>query len=194
MEKLQRIIIHHTAGLYTPNLDDMQHYHYLIDYNKVTDTASVLSHKNRPTIHKPEDNLNCTRGTGTYAAHVGGLNTGSIGISACCHLGYSIGHAGEYPLTKKQFELLCSTVAQVCKEYNIPVVPLPFTGDNAGIGTHAEVGIHAQNLIKSGQNPGLLIQDLGKVDILFLEFQPNLQPNEVGDFIRKKIKWYSQKL
>ena len=100
---MKRIIIHWTAGTYMPNSVELEHYHYLIDFNQVPkEKASVKCGK-----CKPEDNLNCTDGS-RYAAHTGGGNTGSIGVAICGMLGYQgIKQIGNYPIKPLQMEV-CS--------------------------------------------------------------------------------------
>lgn len=112
MAKLNRIIIHWTAGQYMPNDNDRKHYHYMID--------------NFGRIHngkfRPEDNISCI--DGRYAEHTGGGNTGSIGIAICGMLGYqSPEKQGAYPLKLQQCEAAWKYIAGVCKRYNIPVTP-----------------------------------------------------------------------
>lgn len=177
MSKLSRIIIHHTAGLYKPNTIDIKHYHYLVTYDKKDNKVGLIYGK-----YKPEDNENCY--DGKYAAHVGGMNTGSIGIAACCHYGYQGRKgAGDYPIQRVQFEFLCKQVALRCKEYEISI-------DRDHVKTHAEVGWYAESL----KHPGLLSQNIGKIDIIFLPFEPSLGTYEVGDYIRNKVEWYYDKI
>jgi hypothetical protein len=171
---LERIIIHHTAGEYIPNADDLEHYHFMIDgYGNL--------HAGK---HKPEDNEDCTHGIGTYAAHVGGLNTGSIGIAICGNLGFDSNTSNaETPIKPIQVEHICHLAAQLCKQYNIPITP-------ETIRTHYEVGQYAQTL----KEPGLLTQDIGKVDIIFVPNDSTLKHEDVGNYLRMKIKWYFDSL
>lgn len=115
MTSLNRITIHWTAGAYTPNNTDRQHYHYLVD-----DKGNIYTGK-----YKPEDNLNCQ--DGKYAAHCGGGNTGNIGIALCGMMD------SRFPLTHKQLEACCKKVAELSKHYGIPI-------SNRTIITHAEFG------------------------------------------------------
>ena len=68
---MKRIILHWTAGTHTPNAHELECYHFLID-------GLGRIHNGK---FKPEANLNCK--SGLYAAHTGGGNTGSIGVSLC---------------------------------------------------------------------------------------------------------------
>lgn len=160
---MKRIIIHWTAGAYKPNATDLQHYHYLIDSE-----GNVYVGK-----YKPEDNENCQ--DGRYAQHTGGGNTGSIGVSMCGMCGFTgVNNVGKYPLTKKQCEACFKLCAQLCKAYNIPIT-------TQAVMTHYEFGkSHPQT------------SSAGKIDITYLPPYPDVLKSKVGDYIRNKIRWYSQ--
>lgn len=162
MGKLNKIVLHWTAGSYTPNSVDLQHYHYLIDKNGRVNYG----------FYKPEDNENCN--DGRYAAHTGGGNTSAIGVALCGMLGYtSPKHVGSYPLTKVQCEAGFAFVAELAEKYNIPI-------DAEHIMTHYEFGkAHPRTT------------SAGKIDITYLPAYPEVKQDQVGDFIRNKIKWYS---
>ncbi|MCD8378544.1 MAG: N-acetylmuramoyl-L-alanine amidase [Candidatus Gastranaerophilales bacterium] len=158
---MKRIIIHWTAGTGSPNSVDKQHYHYLID--------------SKGEIHngdfKPEDNENCS--DGKYAAHTGGGNTGSIGISLCGMYGFtSADNVGNYPLSKIQCEAAFKLAANLAKKYNIPVT-------KQTVMTHYEFGL---------KNPSTT--SAGKIDIIYLPPYPDVEKAKAGDFIRNKIRWY----
>ena len=109
---MKRIILHWTAGSYTPNAHDLECYHYLID------SAGII-HNGK---FKPEDNLVCKKGG--YAAHTGGGNTGSIGVSFCAMYGYkNKNNAGKYPITPKQFEAGMKLCAELALKYNLEITP-----------------------------------------------------------------------
>ena len=162
---MKKIIIHWTAGAYTPNSTDLKHYHYLIDKNGRTNYG----------IYKPEDNENCN--DGKYAAHTGGGNTGAIGIALCGMCGFtSVSKIGSYPVTKVQCEALFSFVAKLAKKYGIKI-------DSDHIMTHYEFGL---------KNPKTT--SAGKIDIVYLPPYPQIKKQDIGDFIRNKVEWYSKKL
>lgn len=162
---MKKIILHWTAGAYSPNSVDLKHYHYLIDKNGRINNG----------IFKPEDNENCN--DGKYAAHTGGGNTGAVGIAMCGMCGYSSpDKLGGYPLVKVQCEAMFSFAAKIAKKYGIPI-------DAAHIMTHYEFGM---------KNPKTT--SAGKIDIVYLPPYPEVKKQEVGDFIRNKIKWYYSKL
>jgi hypothetical protein len=160
---MKRVIIHWTAGTNQPNGTDYLHYHYLINGDGLVTLGKF----------KPEDNENCY--DGKYAQHTGGGNTGSIGVSMCGMYGFkSSKDIGKYPLTKKQCESTFKKVAEICKQYKIPVTAQT-------VMTHYEFG-------KSHPNTS----SAGKIDIIYLPPYPEQTADKVGDFIRSKIRWYYQ--
>ncbi len=162
---VKRIIIHWSAGRYYPSEFEKNYYHYLVDAN-----GKVYS-----GFYKPEDNDNCY--DGKYAAHTGGGNTGSIGVCMCGMYGFkSSANAGDYPITKVQFEACMKFCAELCAKYNIQ--PSPNT-----VLTHYEFG---------KANPKTT--SAGKIDIIWLPPYPWVAQNEVGSFIRSKVRWYKERL
>ena len=165
---MKRIILHWSGGAYKPNAKEKRCYHYLIDGEGEVHNGDFT----------PEDNLNCN--DGKYAAHTGGGNTGSIGIALCGMLDYSyngkIRKLGEYPLKQIQFERAYELCAQLCKKYALDINPIT-------VMTHYEFG--KRNLQTSSA---------GKIDINFIPYNPTLKPDEVGDFIRDKVRWYYERL
>lgn len=160
---MNNIIIHWTAGGWFPNATDKEHYHFLIDKNGKTINGK----------HKVEDNINCN--DGKYAAHCGGGNTGSIGVSMCGMFNFKNSkNIGSYPLTKVQCEACFKLVAQLCKKYSINI-------DN--VLTHYEFGLAHPKTTSAG-----------KIDIIYLPPYPEIKQNQIGDFIRNKVKWYLEKL
>lgn len=115
MGSIKGIVIHWTAGTYTPNTTDKEHYHFLIDGN-----GKVIEGK-----YKPNDNLNCK--DGKYAQHTGGGNTGRIGIALCGM------YSNEYPIKRLQLEALCKKCAELSKVYGISIT-------SNTILTHSEFG------------------------------------------------------
>lgn len=161
---MKRIIIHWTAGRLEPNQYEYEHYHFLINGNGL-----VIEGK-----YKPEDNENCN--DGKYAQHCGGGNTGSIGIAVCGMFGYyNRNRAGNYQLTKVQVEKLFDEVARLCKKYSIPVTP-------DTVLTHYEFGQMHKNTTS-----------YGKIDITYLPPYSWISKEDVGSFIRSKVRWYLSK-
>jgi len=168
---MKRIIIHWTAGTYAPNSVELEHYHYLIGYEKLPSERGII-HLGKC---KPENNRDCTGGA-PYAAHTGGGNTGSIGVAVCGMLGFrDIRHIGNYPIKPVQMEVCYKLCAALCRKYDIPI-------GKSTVMTHYEFG---------KKNP--MTTSRGKVDIIYLSSNPSLPSNKIGDFIRKKILWYFTK-
>ena len=158
MTSLNKITIHWTAGLYSPNNTDRLHYHFLVDNNGNIYTGKYV----------PLDNINCK--DGKYAAHCGGGNTGNIGIALCGM------YDSRFPITRKQIEACCKKVAELSKQYGIPI-------DSKHIFTHAEFG---------QANPHTT--SYGKIDIDKLPCVAVYGIREVGSWIRKTVNWYRSKL
>lgn len=157
--KLSRVVAHWTSGTYKPNATDRIHYHYLID--------------GEGTMHRgdfsPPDNLNTA--DGTYAAHTYHANTGSIGIALAAMRGATQQpfSAGDYPITRTQWNHLILAVADLCRRYGI--LPTKQT-----VLTHCEVGAH------------LGIPQRGKWDIARLPFdRGGWSEQPVGDELRARV-------
>ncbi len=158
---MKKIIIHWTAGGYYPTPYEKAHYHFLIDKDGKIYTGN----------HKPEDNLNCQKGK--YAMHTGGGNTGAIGIAMCAMAGFkNKNNTGNYPITAKQFEATMKMCATLAIKYKIEITPNT-------VMTHYEFGL---------KNP--TTSSAGKIDIIYIPPYPWVAQNDVGSFIRSKIKWY----
>lgn len=158
---MKRIIIHWSAGKYNPNQTDKTHYHYLIDAN-----GNITN-----GYYTPEDNLNCA--DGRYAAHTGGGNTSSIGVVMCAMYGYkSPKDIGDFPMTKIQFEACMCLCAELCEKYHIEITP-------DTVLTHYEFGQKHRTTAS-----------FGKIDITYLPPYPWVCREDVGSFIRSKIRWY----
>lgn len=160
---MKRIIVHWTAGGSVPTSYEKERYHYLID--------------SLGKIHlgkfKPEANLNCIEGM--YAQHTGGGNTGSIGVSMCGMADFkNKNDIGGFPITKVQFESTMKLCAELAKKYGIIVTP-------DTVMTHYEFG---QKHPKT--------TSYGKIDIIFLPPYSWISKDDVGSFIRSKIRWYEE--
>lgn len=160
---MKRIIIHWTAGGPVPTVHEKECYHFLVD-----SLGKVHSGK-----FKPEANLICREGM--YAAHTGGGNTGSIGVSMCAMANFKDkNHQGSFPTTKIQFEATMKFCAQLVKKYNIKI-------SSETIMTHYEFG---------QKHPRTT--SYGKTDIVFLPPYPWISKDDIGSFIRSKIRWYEE--
>ncbi len=168
-----KLIIHWTAGGLTPNKLDLEHYHRTVDHRG----------NFRNGFNTFADNYNCY--DGKYAAHAGGYNTNTFGYAFCGMAGFeSKNNPGKNLLTKVQIEAGCSDIAKIIKEYGIPI-------SNDYIMTHYELGQKSKTLVK--QMP-LLKSNIGKIDIIYLPPYSDVKQDEVGDFLRNKINWYSKKI
>lgn len=165
---MKRIIIHWTAGANQPNNTDYQHYHYLINKDGVVTLGKF-------PVSANEVCKNDSKGNPLYAAHTGGGNTGSIGVSMCGMAGFKgVNEVGKYPLTRIQCEKTFKLVAELCKKHNIAIT-------SSNVLTHYEFGKAHPNTSSAG-----------KIDIVYLPPFPDVQRSKVGDFIRNKVRWYSQ--
>ena len=161
---MKRIILHWTAGGYYPTDFEKEHYHYLVDKDCKIHFGKF----------KPEDNRVCK--IGKYAAHTGGGNTGSVGVAICAMAGFKHHlNLGKYPIQKHQFERTMEFCAELVKKYDINISPQT-------VMTHYEFGC---------KNPKTT--SVGKIDIIHLPPYPWVAKEEVGSFIRSKIKWYLNK-
>lgn len=168
MSSLKRIVIHHTGGSYRPNLHDKQCYHYLID-----DVGKVIK-GNLP----PQSNENCA--DGVYAPHIKLFNTGSIGVACCGNFNFNLRSpktSTKYPLTQIQLESMCSVIAHLCLTYDIQV-------------SESTVFTHYEYDNKHIKNPDIYE---GKSDITYIPYCPNLSKDNVGTYLRNKVKWYITK-
>lgn len=158
--KMAKMVIHWSAGQNKASDIDKEHYHFIVegDGNVVRGDNSVA------------DNVNTA--DGKYAAHTRGTNTASIGVAFAGMLGAIENpfNPGKYPITEVQWSSGMDLIAQLAKEYAIPVT-------DKTILTHAEV------------QPNLGIAQAGKWDITRLVFAPELKgAKAVGDKMRADIK------
>lgn len=165
---MKRIIIHWTAGTGQPNNTDYQHYHYLVNKDGVVTMGKF-------PVSANEVCKNDSKGNPAYSAHCGGGNTGSIGVAMCGMAGFKgVNNVGKYPLTRIQCEKCFKLVAELCKKNNIAIT-------TQNVMTHYEFGKAHPNTSSAG-----------KIDIVYLPPFPEIQRSKVGDFIRNKVRWYSQ--
>lgn len=170
--KINRIILHWTAGGYYPNAMDLAHYHFLIDKDGKIYKGG----------HKVEDNLNCN--DGNYAAHTGGGNTGSIGIALCGMYGYKNSKdPGKSFITRKQCEAMFDLVAKLAIEYKI---------EQSNIMTHAEFGLHNPKTTSRGKIDITALPPCYDMDVTKMCIGKDYRIG-YGDFIRNKILWYRLK-
>lgn len=159
---MKRIHCHWTGGAYTASDTDKEHYHFLIEQD-----LDIIKGK-----HSIAANVNVSgKSPDDYAAHTLNANSGAVGLALCCMGGAieSPFHAGRFPMTAKQFNLLVEVIRQLCAVYDIPVTPTTVL-------THAEV------------QDNLGIQQRGKWDYTRLPFLPNVVgAKAVGDYLRARV-------
>lgn len=158
--KMERIILHWTAGAHKASEFDRGHYHILIE-----DDGKLI--RGIPSV-----NLNEAPAKKGYAAHTLGCNSGSIGVSLCCMGGANEApfDPGKYSMTRAQWDALTSVVADLCRRYSIPVT-------DKTVLSHAEV-----------QN-NLGIQQRGKWDFTRLAFDPSVKGSKAcGDKLRAEAE------
>lgn len=109
--KMERVIVHWTAGTYKANSVDREHYHILIEGDGTLVRGDHPITDNQAPI------------SGGYAAHTLNCNSGSIGVSLCCMAGATEVpfKAGKYPMNRIQWEVLSIVVADLCRRYAIPI-------------------------------------------------------------------------
>ena len=157
--RLERIIVHWTAGQYRASGLDKSHYHILIE----GDGALV---RGTPSIA-----ANAIGGSGPRASHTLNCNTGSIGVSLCCMAGAVERpfNPGKAPMTTEQWQRLPGVVADLCRRYSIPVTPRTVL-------SHAEVQVN------------LGIAQRGKWDIARVVPAPDLVGAKAcGDALRAAV-------
>lgn len=158
--KMQRIIVHWTAGTNRASALDQSHYHLLIEGDGLVVRGT----------HSIADNEN-TR-DGKYAAHTLNCNAGSIGVSLCGMAGATESpfKAGKSPINEVQWQKLILVLADLCRRYAIN--PSPTT-----VLSHAEV------------QKNLGIAQRGKWDIARLPWDSSAKTAAaVGDRFRAEVK------
>lgn len=160
---MKKIILHWTAGGPVPTSYEKGCYHYLVDsLGKV-----------HLGMFKPEANEICR--TGMYAPHTGGGNTGAIGVAMCAMANFrNKNNQGHFPITRVQFEATMKLCAELADKYFIQITP-------ATVMTHWEFGQNHPDTTSHG-----------KIDIIFLPPYPWISKEDVGVFIRSKIRWYQE--
>lgn len=159
--EMERIIVHWTAGAHKASEFDRGHYHILIE-----DDGRLV--RGIPTI--AQNAAPMKKGVGAH--HTLNCNTGSIGVSLCC-MGNAIESpfdAGNFPMTRAQWDALAPVLADLCKFYKISVT-------NKTVLSHAEVQVN------------LGIKQRQKWDISRLAFEPSIKGAKAcGDIFRKQTR------
>lgn len=160
---MNRIVMHHTGGEYTPNGLDKRAYHRL-----TTGDGEVINGQFPISANAPGKLV-----SGAYAAHTASLNGGSIG-SSLCSMAKALwsnpkGSTAAFP-KPGQVDAFLLDIAKLSKEYNIPVT-------RETILSHAEV------------EPTLKVKQSGKWDFDYDIWGKSAVRNAIaiGDELRKEI-------
>ncbi len=161
---MKRIILHWTAGAYTPNSVDLAAYHFVI-----AGDGTVVKGKHPVSANAAGKPLI----SGRYAAHTASLNTDSIGVSLAAMAGAqeSPFNAGRYPVTPAQVAALVKLTADLSTQYGIPITPQTVL-------THAEV----QGTLK--------VKQKNKWDITYLPGYGKRSATEIGNILRQMVATY----
>lgn len=159
--RMDRVICHWTAGRHKASGIDRAHYHLLIegDGNVVKGDYAISA------------NSRWLKMGDSYAAHTGGKNSYSIGVS-CCSMWDAREKPfkpGPEPLTEAQWNRMTEVVAQLCDFYSIPVEKTTVLG-------HGEV------------EANLGVRQRGKWDPMVLPWNRALKSSEVGDLLRNQVR------
>jgi hypothetical protein len=156
----RRIILHWTGGAAKANAVDRSRYHFVVE----NDGLVVLG------THPIAANMRQLRATDPYAAHTGGFNSFSIGLSFAGMLGWTPGGTTRHPLTQVQVESGMRFVAHLCRRYRLDPV------NSTHLFTHTEAWtLHKVRGTVNHQ----------KTDITHLPFLPTLKPQDVGPHLRQ---------
>lgn len=168
-----KITYHWTGGAYWYNTEIHKAYHFIIDqYGLIfSGKYKIEDNKSKPLPLILRSN---------YAHHTGGENSDNIGIAFMGMAGFvEPCNSGEYPLTEKQCEVGWELGAKLALKYSIPI-------RSEWIATHYERGA-------SHKRRGRKTESIGKIDIIHLPYKPELKKEEIGDYIRNKVRWYREK-
>lgn len=112
--RIQRVILHWTAGSHVASSFDRQHYHILVEGSGrvVRGTPSIAA-----------NGVGAPASAGQRASHTLNCNTGSIGVSMCAMRDAVERpfNPGPSPMTRVQWEAAARVVAILCRRYNVPV-------------------------------------------------------------------------
>jgi hypothetical protein len=122
---LRYVYLHWTGGDYLETFDA---YHFCVGYSG--DAAFVAAtndlRRNMRDVRLPPPL--------PYAAHTASRNSYAVGVAACGMRGASPSDFGAFPLRDDVLGLMCATVADACRFYNIAV-------DAEHVRTHAEAAL-----------------------------------------------------
>lgn len=157
----RRVHAHWTAGNHKSSPDDRTHYHFVIDGDGTFHQGVKLPSQN-----------SLTKKSGSWAYHTLNANTGAIGISVAC-MALAVENpfnSGRFPMTKRQWDVMCLAIADLCETYGIPV-------NSKTVLSHAEV------------QGNLGIKQRGKWDFTRLSWKPDVKGAKAcGDLMRQQVQ------
>ena len=168
MPKPHRCILHWTAGTYESTFHDQERYHALVEWVdgriRVVAGVPIINNLHSLTIESPTYDEHPTG----YAAHTRRMNSWSIGYSICAMWNATPEDHGDYPMLPEQVDGLITLCAQTASVFGMPV-------DEDHFFTHWEAEyIHG-------------IEQQSKWDIIWVPNAPELDPRDVGPWLRERI-------
>jgi hypothetical protein len=128
------------------------------------------------TTHDVRANMRDVRtSSDPYAAHTAGRNSYALGLAICGMAGATPRDFGSYPLRDDLVALACTTVADACAAYGIPIEP-------AYVLTHAEAALE-DGYFGSGDDERWDIARLEPSDLAL----DAAEATRVGDVLRARI-------
>jgi hypothetical protein len=95
----------------------------------------------------------------------------------CGMMGYqNCAQIGKYPIKPAQFERTMKLCAELLTQYNLSL-------SKDTLMTHFEFGFNHPKT-----------SSFGKIDVTFVPSYSHIRGDEVGDFIRSKVRWYLENL
>jgi hypothetical protein len=162
-----RICFHWTAGQYIPNKLELQSYHFLVGALGNISKGGFEPRANFRNLKNAHPD--------TYAKHLGGGNSWTIGIALCGMTKMNADFSWQNPITQVQAEAAFKKAAELCHKHGIEI-----TEDS--VFTHYEFGL---------KNPDT--SSRWKIDITVLPYEPHLKQDQIGNYIRTKVQWYLKK-
>lgn len=168
--KINRIIVHWTAGPGKSRPDEHDHYNLILDQDLTLNRGVSIAKNGRAIQADFRPGID-------YAAHTKGTNSNALGYSMA---GMRLAQESPFipgpdPITEAQWSLMVRHLAQLCDFYEVAV-------SKETVMTHAEVQ----------RNLGPKHKQNGKWDISILPWQKDLTlfntPTKVGNLMRAEVQ------
>lgn len=159
--RMDRIILHWTAGAHKANATDRRHYHFIVEADGKIERGNRSIADNVAPLVKDR-----------YAAHTRNANSYSIGVSLACMGGATESPfvPGKWPMTRAQYDRMVEVVADLCRRYKLAVT-------DKTVLWHSEV------------QANLGIKQRGKWDATRLAFDPGVKgARACGDRLRRDVQ------